>query len=104
MAQARHVLKSAALPRVTHARLAKDHTPGASAHESVGLNALLFWAVGLVPFKDGFWSTARQPGRAPCADGAEWCGGAMKKDYAGDGVDGPDVEPNPELEALTSTL
>ena len=62
MAQAKHALAAPALGRdvVTHARCTMDHTPGAAAYGFVAHNALLFWAVGLVPFKDGTRPRARE--------------------------------------------
>ncbi len=50
----------------------------------IGYNSQVLWALGLVPFKDNFWTTSEQPGcpykTIPC------------------------VEPNPELQTLVAAL
>jgi hypothetical protein len=83
MAQPQHVLQSAALPRVTNGRASKDYNADRDQWSYFPLNAMLYGAVGLAPFKDDFWSTPVQPGNP----WGESC-----------------VEFNPELMALVSTL
>ena len=66
MALPRHILQSAAFPRVTHARGSHDYGQSQEGNteqwSSLGLTSLLYWALGLLPFKDDFWSEADQPG------------------------------------------
>jgi len=66
MALPRHILQSAAFPRVTHARASHDYgqsRPDDTEQWSpIGLTSLMYWALGLLPFKDDFWSETQQPG------------------------------------------
>eukprot|EP00041_Stephanoeca_diplocostata_P028325 m.800507 g.800507 ORF g.800507 m.800507 type:complete len:823 (-) comp23355_c0_seq15:151-2619(-) len=66
MALPRHILQSAAYPRVTHARASHDY--GQSRNDdteqwsSLGMTAQLYWALGILPFKDDFWSETTEAG------------------------------------------
>jgi hypothetical protein len=66
MALPRHILQSAAFPRVTHARASHDYGQSRSDDTEqwspIGLTSLLYWSIGLLPFKDDFWSEIDQPG------------------------------------------
>jgi hypothetical protein len=58
MALPRHILQSASFPRVTQARASHDY--GQSRPDDteqwtpIGLTSLLYWAIGLIPFKVDF--------------------------------------------------
>jgi len=62
------VLKAAELPEVTNVRATRDYqtkpdTGDGTYQWSVGPNSVLYWALGFLPFKDGFYSsTSRQTG------------------------------------------
>ena len=92
MGQAAHALKGALLRSVTHVRCTRDHTPGGRARAYVALNALLLWSVGLVPYKDGFWSTSVEP--APPCPTATAAAAARRARYPARRAG---VEPDPEL-------
>lgn len=73
MALPRHILQSATFPRVTHARATHDYGHSQTAGKaddnteqwaSLGVTGLLYWALGLIPFKDDFWSELSEPGNA----------------------------------------
>ena len=88
MALPRHILQSASHPRVTHARASHDYGQSRSDDteqwSSIGLTSILYWALGLVPFKDDFWSETTQPGN-------HWGTVAAR-------------EADPELQAVVSAL
>ena len=57
------LLAAAALPAVTNARATGDYFHG--AHQwAIGATALVSWALGVLPFKDGFYSSNRVQVRA----------------------------------------
>jgi hypothetical protein len=61
MPLARHMLESTLHAAVTNARASGDYHPGASNFQ-VGLSSLFYWAIGIAPSKDDWWSTEVQPG------------------------------------------
>lgn len=62
MPYAHDLLSGAALSAVTNARATGDYHIG-SSQWAVGGGAMLIWALGMLPFKDGFYSsTDIQPG------------------------------------------
>jgi hypothetical protein len=75
------VLAAAAFPAVTNARATGDyfHAPNQWA---IGATAMFYWAIGIIPFKDGFYSSTN-------------------KQIGGQTV-GPEL--NPDREALMATL
>lgn len=84
MALPRHMLQSASFERVTQARASHDYAQSRKDQWSTPeFNGLLYWAVGVLPFKDDFWTTSVQPGNPWGAAG---------------------VEQNPELQTLVSAL
>jgi hypothetical protein len=68
------VLASQRWPAMTNARATPDY--GTEAHPgstwaktyNMGIGSLLFWAVGLAPSKDVFWTTTHQPGGSSMQD------------------------------------
>ena len=64
------VLASQRWPAMTNARASPDYAteaaPGSTWAKTynMGIGSLLFWAVGLAPSKDVFWTTPHQPGSA----------------------------------------
>eukprot|EP00656_Telonema_subtile_P016604 TRINITY_DN18788_c0_g1_i1.p1 TRINITY_DN18788_c0_g1~~TRINITY_DN18788_c0_g1_i1.p1 ORF type:complete len:827 (-),score=144.59 TRINITY_DN18788_c0_g1_i1:62-2542(-) len=85
MSLPRHILQSASFPSVTHARASHDYGQsrgdGTEQWSPIGLTSLLYWSVGLLPFKDDFWSTSVEPGN-------HW----------------GSIEADPELQAVVSAL
>lgn len=81
MPYANQILSAAAYPAVTNARATGDYFH-ASNQWAVGGTALFYWAIGILPFKDGFYSSTN-------------------KQVGGQTV-GP--EPQPDREALMATL
>ena len=81
MAYPYDLLSASAYSAVTNARASGDYF---HAHDqwSVGATSLFYWAIGILPFKDGFYSSTN-------------------KQVGGQTV-GP--EPNPDREALMATL
>ena len=77
------IMFSVAVSRVTQGSAGFDYQPGSSQWDDA-LHDLLFDAVGLVPWKDTFWTTEYQPG---CPSSYSTC-----------------REPNPELQTLVSLL
>ena len=61
MPLARHMLESTKHQAVTNARASGDYHPGAGNYE-VGLSSLLYWAIGVAPSKDDYFTTEVQPG------------------------------------------
>lgn len=61
MPLARHMLESTKHQAVTNARASGDYHPGAGNFD-VALSSLLYWAIGIAPSKDDWWTTAVQPG------------------------------------------
>ena len=57
----RHMLESTLHPAVTNARASGDYHPGADNWQ-VGLSSLLYWAIGIAPSKDDWWTSETQPG------------------------------------------
>lgn len=45
----------------TNARASGDYHPGANNWQ-VSLSSLFYWAVGINPSKDDYWTTETQPG------------------------------------------
>lgn len=66
MALPRMILQSASFPRVTHARASHDYGQSRATDtqqwSSIGLTSLLYWSLGVIPFKDDFWSETVEPG------------------------------------------
>eukprot|EP00632_Arachnochrysis_sp_CCMP2950_P005798 CAMPEP_0185701764 /NCGR_PEP_ID=MMETSP1164-20130828/10199_1 /TAXON_ID=1104430 /ORGANISM="Chrysoreinhardia sp, Strain CCMP2950" /LENGTH=757 /DNA_ID=CAMNT_0028368873 /DNA_START=22 /DNA_END=2295 /DNA_ORIENTATION=- len=66
MPYAYDILAAAALPAVTNARASNDYAHDKSqtvANWRIGLTALFYSALGVLPFKDGFYSSSlKQPG------------------------------------------
>lgn len=66
MALPRHLLQSASFPRVTQARASHDYGQSrkddSEQWSGTGLSAMLYWALGILPFKDDFWSETQEPG------------------------------------------
>ena len=62
----RHMLESSKHQAVTNARASGDYHPG-QGNWQVGLSSLFYWALGVQPSKDDWWSTQTQPG-APYGD------------------------------------
>eukprot|EP01047_Picozoa_sp_COSAG01_P027782 COSAG01_NODE_1845_length_9070_cov_16.651806_1_plen_809_part_00 len=87
MALPRHILQSASFPRVTQARASHDYgqsrADDTEQWSSTGLTSMLYWSIGLLPFKDDFWSTTFEPAN-------HWGAAALEVD--------------PELQTLVSAL
>ncbi|CAF1174900.1 unnamed protein product [Didymodactylos carnosus] len=86
MALSRHALQSVEIQRVTQARVSDDYFVHLVEHDpqwKIGTSSILAYALGVVPFKDVFWSTSEQP-LNPYKRGS--------------------YEPNPDLQILISTL
>jgi hypothetical protein len=85
MSLPRHILQSASFKRVTHARASHDYGQSQERNSQqwseLGLSATLYWALGILPFKDDFWSEMVEVGNT-------W--GAKEAD--------------PELQTLVSSL
>jgi len=79
-----HILQSTEIPSVNQLRCHDDYNPSNTGWR-IGQTALLAWSVGLVPFKDDFWSSGNV--QAGC-----------NKNYA------KCQEPNPVLETLVAAL
>ena len=66
MALPRHILQSASFRRVTHARASHDYGQSRSDDteqwSAIGLTSMLYWSLGLIPFKDDFWSRTHEEG------------------------------------------
>merc|ERR1712151_96280 len=75
------VLSASRLPTVTNARATGDYFH-ARDQWAVGQTALFYWALNILPFKDGFYSSSHK--------------------QVGDQTEGP--ETNPDREALMATL
>ena len=80
----RHLLAAIEIPAVTHARASGDY--GKLNQWSISDANMIIHALGILPFKDVFWSTSVQPGNP-----YEW-------------ADHKPVEACPEIEALVSSL
>eukprot|EP01087_Luapelamoeba_hula_P023146 TRINITY_DN845_c0_g2_i6.p1 TRINITY_DN845_c0_g2~~TRINITY_DN845_c0_g2_i6.p1 ORF type:complete len:576 (+),score=72.90 TRINITY_DN845_c0_g2_i6:149-1876(+) len=80
-----HLMASVQIQAVTHARASDDYKTTAGNHQwQVAYTSLFHWAVGLVPFKDDFWSSSGN--QSGCA--YSWgC-----------------YEPNPEMQTLVAAL
>ena len=56
MALPRHILQTASFPRVTHARASHDYgqsrADDSEQWSSMGLTSMLYWSLGMLPFKD----------------------------------------------------
>jgi hypothetical protein len=61
MALPNHLMQSVELPAVTQSRASDDYQPSNSQWQMFH-TAQLIWAVGLVPYKDDFWTTSNQTG------------------------------------------
>ena len=77
------ILYSAMMDRAVQGSSDNDYQPGNSQWDD-GLNDMLLDAVGLIPWKDTFWTTEKQPG---CPTSYSRC-----------------CEPNPELQTLLAVL
>eukprot|EP00051_Salpingoeca_urceolata_P007182 m.95352 g.95352 ORF g.95352 m.95352 type:complete len:789 (-) comp15151_c0_seq3:34-2400(-) len=78
-----HILQAASFERVTQARASHDYAQSrVDQWNTPELSSLLYWAVGIIPFKDDFWSESIEPG-------SKWPG---------------TIEKNPELQTLVSAL
>ncbi len=53
------VLAASALPAVTNARATGDYFH-ADDQWAIGATSLLYWAIGVLPFKDGFYSSTNK--------------------------------------------
>lgn len=73
-------LETVEIPSVTQIRSSNDYNPGRKQWP-IGRSSMVAWSLGLIPFKDNFWTTSVQP-------------------------DNPYQmsEPNPQLQALVSIL
>ena len=78
----RHMLESTLHQPVTNARASGDYHPGAGNFD-LGLSSLFYWAIGIAPSKDDWWTTEVQPGN-PYSD--------------------KPTEPNWQLQAITIAL
>lgn len=79
----RHMLESTRFHGiVTNARASGDYHAGAD-NWNIGLSSLFYWALGVAPFKDDYWTTEVQPG-SPYGD--------------------KPTEPNWQLQAITVAL
>lgn len=68
MSWPRHILQSVEIPAVTQARASGDYHAGLTTQWNIGITSMLADAVGIMPTKDNYWSTADQPGN-PYHDG-----------------------------------
>jgi hypothetical protein len=57
----RHMLESTKHQPVTNARASGDYHPGAENWD-ISVSSLLYWAIGVAPSKDDWWTTEIQPG------------------------------------------
>jgi len=57
----RHMLESTHFQAVTNARASGDYHPGAGNY-NVELSSLFYWAIGVAPSKDDWWTTEVQTG------------------------------------------
>ncbi|CAF3696266.1 unnamed protein product [Rotaria sordida] len=67
MSLPRHVLQTLEIPRVTQAHVSDDYAVHLRQQDSqwtIGVSSMLADAIGLVPYKDVFWSSSIEP-RAP---------------------------------------
>eukprot|EP01113_Clastostelium_recurvatum_P038251 TRINITY_DN569_c0_g1_i3.p1 TRINITY_DN569_c0_g1~~TRINITY_DN569_c0_g1_i3.p1 ORF type:complete len:418 (-),score=101.55 TRINITY_DN569_c0_g1_i3:227-1480(-) len=55
-----HLLQSVEAQPVTQTRVSGDYVPGTDQWKA-GWSSMLAWALGLVPYKDDFWTTESQP-------------------------------------------
>lgn len=63
MPYAHDILATPSLPAVTNARATEDYFHAHYPQWAIGGTSMLYWALGLLPFKDGFYSsTHRQTG------------------------------------------
>lgn len=62
----RHMLESTKFQVVTNARASGDYHPGASNFD-VQTSSLFYWAIGIAPSKDDWWTTEVQP-NSPYSD------------------------------------
>jgi len=62
----RHMLESTKFQAVTNARASGDYHPGASNFD-IGTSSLFYWAIGVAPSKDDWWTSEVQPG-SPYSD------------------------------------
>lgn len=63
MPYVRHLLQSLEIAAVTQARASDDYKPGEDLDQwKIGGQSILIEALGLVPSKDGFWTTTYQDG------------------------------------------
>jgi hypothetical protein len=77
-----HMLESTTIPAVTNARASGDYHPGTDQWD-IGLSSLFYFAIGIQPSKDDFWTTEFQP-NSPYGD--------------------KPTEPNWQLQAFMTTL
>ena len=77
-------VQSASFPRVTQARASHDYghsglkkgatnknNGGSEQWSAIGMTSMLYWSLGLLPFKDDFWDTMDQPGNHWAASEAD---------------------------------
>jgi hypothetical protein len=62
----RHMLESTYFQAVTNARASGDYHPGASNFD-ISQSSLFYWAIGVAPSKDDYWTTEVQTG-SPYSD------------------------------------
>jgi len=80
-----HLLQSTEMSAVTQSRASNDYQPG-NDQWRIGTTSILHWSIGIVPFKDNFFSNS---------DNQKGCNPHYLKGC---------IEPNAELEALVATL
>lgn len=73
-------LESVEIPSVTQIRVSNDYNPERKQW-NIGGSSLMAWSLGLIPFKDTFWTSHLEPGNP-------W----------------NKTEPNPALQTLISVL
>ena len=75
MALPRHILQSAVMTRVTHIRASHDYGQSRADDTEqwslMGFTNALIWSLGALPFKDTFWTSARNAGNVWGDDATE---------------------------------
>lgn len=57
-------LMSTTFPTATNGRATDDYEAGRRPQWQIGVSSVFTWAIDVMPVKDGFWTTANQPGNA----------------------------------------
>jgi len=76
-----HLLQSTSITAVTNVRASGDYQPG-NANWRIGYSSLLLYSLGVIPFKDNFWTSETETG--------------CKYMYC--------TEPNPQMVSVVATL